>query len=344
VKPIWTGAVSLALFVALAALASCSRSDRITGPAESRTPSGQVAQRSSGEAVTARASELAMAPARAQGLDRALAAQDEVSRSLIGVHGDVVGTAVSIYQGEPVVLALTRRATSGVPATIAGVRVVQYVVDDLHAQAYYCGTSTSRTDQCAAGTLGAIVTDGVRNYWLSNWHVFVESAGAVGDAVDSPGRVDAGCSTTPVVGAVSRFTAVRFDGSANTVDCAIAKITASSVSAIESAGSRSFLPSAQVVAPAVGQTLKKVGRTTGFTTGTVVGVNATVYVKYGTRVAKFVNCVITGSMSQPGDSGSLMCTASGNNPVALLFAGSSTTSVGCPIGAVFSAMGAHIAN
>jgi hypothetical protein len=259
---------------------------------------------------------------------------------------EVVGTAASTFKGHPVVLALTRRPMRALPERVAGRRVMELVVGEVTAQAFYCGTSTGRANMCNAGTLGAIVTDGTRNYWLSNWHVFVRNAGVVGDAINAPGRVDVGCGTSNLVGNVSRFTPVRFDGSYNTMDCAIARIVpGTSVSAIQSAGANSFVASATTKPATIGLAVKKVGRTTKLTTGKVTAVNASLPVAYGgIGSANFRGVIIFSRMSEEGDSGSLICTQSGNNPVALLFAGSPTTSVGCPIGTVFSAMGAHIAN
>ncbi len=270
--------------------------------------------------------------------------QEAALKELQGQSHEVVGTAVSMYNGKPVLVALTRSHSRGIPRVSRGADVVELVVGDVRAQSYCCGTSTSRADECASGTLGAIVTDGIRSYWLSNWHVFVHPQGKVGDNVCSPGRYYASCGATPVIGTVSRFTPIRFDGSANTVDCAIARIIpGTNVSRLEAAGSNSFVPSGHVVAPSVNMAVKKVGGTTGFTTGTIVAVNATLSVSYrGIGTAKFTGVILTSAMSQEGDSGSLICQRSTNYPVALLFAGSSSVSVGGPIGTVFTAIGAHI--
>ncbi len=333
-------AASLALVLLAFVASGCLHSNTAPVP-EGTTPSNVpeapvVAARDLGDVGVVDAGQVASLAPRQVAIESELTARDR----------DVVGTALSTYRGRPVVLALTRRPSHRVPAKVGGQEVLEYVVGDVRAQAYYCGTSTGRASTCNSGTFGAIVTDGARNYWLSNWHVFARTGGLVGDAIVSPGRVDMNCGTSTTVGTLSRWTPVKFDGSTNYVDCAIARITPGlAVSPIESAPTGSFKPSATTRAATVGLAVKKVGRTTKLTTGTVVAINASLTINYaGIGSARFAGVVICSSMSAEGDSGSLICTQSGNNPVALLFAGSSTTSVGCPINSVYQSIGAHIAN
>ena len=93
-----------------------------------------------------------------------------------------------------------------------------------------------------------------------------------------------------------------------------------------------------------GQAVKKHGRTTGLTHGEVVAVNAIVTVGYSTGSARFVKQIIIspGSFSDGGDSGSLIVTESGNNPVGLLFAGSDLYTIANPINLVLSRFGVSI--
>jgi hypothetical protein len=70
-------------------------------------------------------------------------------------------------------------------------------------------------------------------------------------------------------------------------------------------------------------------------------------VQYESGVATFVNQVVVsgrkGAFSKAGDSGSLIVTDDANaNPVALLFAGGQTSTIGNPIDAVLSALGVTI--
>jgi hypothetical protein len=83
----------------------------------------------------------------------------------------------------------------------------------------------------------------------------------------------------------------------------------------------------------LGMDVKKCGRTTELTSGTVTGVNVTVYISYsGGKIARFVKQIQFSDISEPGGSGSLIVANDGtNDPVALLFAGSDTTTIGNPI-------------
>jgi len=86
---------------------------------------------------------------------------------------------------------------------------------------------------------------------------------------------------------------------------------------------------------ALGMQVRKTGRTTEHTTGSITLLNATVNVTYSTiagpRTARFVGQVITQAMSQGGDSGSLIVDATENRAVGLLFAGSSLATIFTPI-------------
>ena len=53
--------------------------------------------------------------------------------------------------------------------------------------------------------------------------------------------------------------------------------------------------------------VEKVGRTTEYTSGTVIEIDATITVGYSNFNAKFDNQIVTNHMSCPGDSGSVVC-------------------------------------
>ena len=99
-------------------------------------------------------------------------------------------------------------------------------------------------------------------------------------------------------------------------------------------------------APELGMALEKFGRTSGYSTGSVSLLDATVNVQYdtlnGTRTARFVNQVITTSMSQSGDSGSLIVCPTEKKAIGLLFAGSEFASIFTPIDRVLSAFNVSI--
>jgi Peptidase family S64 len=194
---------------------------------------------------------------------------------------------------------------------------------------------------CCSGTLGSLVQAGVNNYILSNNHILARSDQAVaGEDISQPGLIDNGCRIPPIV---ADFTTAPHLGS--NVDAAIAQLRAGEMNttgAIEAIGTISRV----VKAPAVGLSVAKSGRTTGFTTGTISSINTSVNVQYqkgcggGKKfVVAYTNQVVINSstFSAGGDSGSLIVSNNScHQPVALLFAGSSTTTIGNPIGEVLS--------
>jgi hypothetical protein len=91
-------------------------------------------------------------------------------------------------------------------------------------------------------------------------------------------------------------------------------------------------------AAALGMKVRKSGRTTGYTEGTVTLLNATVNVAYGSRTARFTGQIITTPMSQGGDSGSLIVDGTENKAVGLLFAGSNLSTIFNPIDKVLAAL------
>jgi hypothetical protein len=194
---------------------------------------------------------------------------------------------------------------------------------------------------CCSGTLGALLTAANGNqYILSNNHVVgLASKAAVGDDISQPGLIDSNCNVATVVADFT--TAVPLN---QNVDAAIAQLRPGTMSAtgnIEDIGT----PSSITVNPAVGMAVIKSGRTTGFTSGTISSINTSVSVRYpkscgasGGTLFTFTNQVIIGSstFSAGGDSGSLILTNNGHNPVALLFAGSSSATIANPINVVLA--------
>jgi hypothetical protein len=200
---------------------------------------------------------------------------------------------------------------------------------------------------CCSGTLGSLVTNGTSNYILSNNHVLArrDKAGP-GEDISQPGLIDNGCRAATIV---ADFTAAPRLGS--NVDAAIAQVRNGLMDTsgfIEGIGTISSV----VAAPSIGLPVAKSGRTTGTTTGTIASLNTSVYVQYQDRcgrgrsfVVSYVNqIVINGSgFSAGGDSGSLIVTSSScHQPVGLLFAGSSSSTLANPIGEVLSKVGSSL--
>ena len=317
-------------------------------------------------------------PSAPPGLARAIAAQEAHTDRLLASPG-VIGTAVGFgADGRPVVKIYTESAgVLGLPRRLDGVPVEIEVTGELVAQSHSLtrpapiGASSGSERliilrgrlYCTVGTLGARVTDGTSVYALSNAHVYAlqgsetqgtVQVGANGDRMLQPGRVDMtaqACGSqheidTAVIGRLSAYVPIVFSRKAqNTVDAAIALVTTDQVGVTTPLGGYGT-PSVTTLPATLNLPVQKYGRTTGLTTGTVTGVNATVMIKYDKGQTRFIRQVIVqgsgGSFSAGGDSGSLIVTVDGNHPVALLFAGGTSTTIGNPIDLVLSAFGVTI--
>lgn len=189
-----------------------------------------------------------------------------------------------------------------------------------------------------AGTLGAIVIDQATNKHaaLTNFHVAcVDSTWSVGDRMVQPSRIDTGVVPGDEFGALLRATlSGAVDGAVVSID--EAKSSACTVAEIgQVRGTK---------AATLGMSVRKRGRTTGLTYGSVDGVSATVNVDYGDGIgAKTLTnqvSIKTDTTKNPvfsdhGDSGSVIVDDDGY-VVALLFAGAGTGTVGNPIASVLS--------
>ena len=198
---------------------------------------------------------------------------------------------------------------------------------------------------CCGGTLGSLITDGTTTYILSNNHVLARSgAASPGEAITQPGLIDNACQQARLVADLAPSPALGTN-----VDAAVAALRPGTMSLggeILDIGQISTT----VRPPAIGLSVAKSGRTTGLTYGSIQSVNATVTVQYrlGCGSGKKFSVtyknqiVITpGSFSAGGDSGSLVVTSDANcpQPVGLLFAGSSTSTIANPIGEVLNKVG-----
>ncbi len=200
---------------------------------------------------------------------------------------------------------------------------------------------------CSGGTYGARVTDGADVFALSNNHVYAEENNAsIGSNILQPGLLDTNCdpSGSNDIGPLFDFVPIVFSRRAsNTVDAAIALSSANLIRNSTPTGGYGT-PNSNVVSAFVNQEVQKYGRTTGLTTGTVTATNASIIVRYNSGQARFDGQIVfgPGSFSQPGDSGALIVTQSGNNPVALLFAGGDDVTFGNPISDVLSELGTEL--
>ena len=212
---------------------------------------------------------------------------------------------------------------------------------------------------CCSGTLGALVQRNGTLYILSNNHVLARSDSAsIGDAITQPGLIDANCSSTgtTTVGNLSQF--VNLATSGTNVDAAIAQIVTGTVDTTGSILSLGATATGSVadagpphagpgIAATVGENVAKSGRTTGLTCSSVSSISLATSIVYqqgcstgSTFTVKFTNqiSVAGGSFSASGDSGSLIVDEATADPVALLFGGSDTDTVGNPVAEVLAAL------
>ncbi|MGJ7441657.1 trypsin-like peptidase domain-containing protein [Aquipuribacter sp. MA13-6] len=178
-----------------------------------------------------------------------------------------------------------------------------------------------------------------RYYVLSNNHVLANSNDAnIGDPIYQPGVFDGG-TPADAIGRLARYIPIRFDGTCNYVDAAVAEVP---FDTIDRDVYWSGYPTAAATPALVGGLVKKTGRTTHFTTGRITVVNATIDVNFGGgKVARFCNQIVTSDMSAGGDSGSLVLDWE-NRPVGLLFAGSPVATILNPIATVQVALGVRL--
>ena len=309
-------------------------------------------------------------------LARAIEVQERHTNELMAKPG-VIGTAIGEGQGaQPVILVLLEAGgVPGIPDHLEGVLVRPLVTGKIYALAkpdskpggkpgsgtlsptdkwprpVPIGVSTGNEGECSAGTISCRVKDASGNVFaLSNNHVYaLEGGAAIGSVVLQPGLYDTACAydTANVIGTLYDFVEIKFDGTANTVDAAIASTTTANLgNATPSNGYG--VPKTQWVDATLNQPVQKYGRTTGLTKGTVVGVNWTGNIGYSSGTALFTGQSLVygskGAFIKPGDSGSLLVTDSGKNPVGLLFAGdmSGKYAIANPIDLVLGALNVSI--
>jgi fibronectin type 3 domain-containing protein len=294
------------------------------------------------------------------GLERAIEAQERASAQLLSSPG-IVGTGVGLNRaGNPVIRVYTDRPDNAhVPESLEGVPVERVATGIIQARAptdrfprpVPIGVS-SGYETTATGTLGARVTDGTNVYALSNNHVYAGiNTATIGGGVIQPGSVDGGSDPADRIGTLHAFHPIDFSaGASNTLDAAIALTAAANVSTSTPADGYGT-PSPVTAQAFIGQGVQKYGRTTGLQLGTVAELNVSVDVCYlfippslCLQEARFVNqvSVTPDAFSAGGDSGSLIVTQGGNQPVALLFAGGEGRTLGNPIDLVLQRFGVTV--
>ncbi len=200
------------------------------------------------------------------------------------------------------------------------------------------GPSRTVNGYIFAGTLGAIVVDNAsgQHAALTNFHVAcVDSTWSVGDRQVQPSRIDTGVPPGDEFGAIVRaLLSSHVDGAVVSIDSG-----RSNSAEIVQIGAVHGTKTATL-----GAAVRKRGRTTGLTYGSVDGLSATVNVDYGDGIGvKTLTdqvSITTDTSQNPlfsdhGDSGSVIVDGSGY-VVGLLFAGSGTSTIANPIASVLS--------
>jgi hypothetical protein len=228
--------------------------------------------------------------------------------------------------------------------------------------------------QITAGTLGCVVRDRTSRVRLilSNNHVLANgNEAAPEDPILQPGAADSGREENDTLALLERFVPLAY--SREPATCSLARFVVEAGNFIAGAvGSKHRLESyredvqatnrvdAAVARPlmdgdvsdeileigrvsgttaaTLGMAVRKSGRTTGLTTGQVTVIETTVDVDYGGKTARFEGQILSGPMSQGGDSGSLLVAAAAPKAVGLLFAGSLQATIYNPIGDVLQAL------
>lgn len=196
-----------------------------------------------------------------------------------------------------------------------------------------------------AGTLGAVVYDNFtgKKLILSNNHVLANSTNGKdkrakkGDPILQPGPLDGGTKRNDKIAKLYRYVPLK-DNGFNVVDAAVAKPLRPSLVVPEILGIGTVKGK---TLPQLGMLVKKSGRTTGLTSGTVQVIDAIVDVNYDGRILKFKNQILVTAFDQGGDSGSLVLNEF-NWAVGLLFAGSDTSTFVNPIDPVLDLLGVHL--
>jgi len=276
----------------------------------------------------------------------ALAPQDLIPKELDGIRTDVVETGIFRAHQKP-----TDRWRPVVPP----------------------GVSIGHP-QVTAGTFGCLVRRADEIFILSNNHVLADlNRARLGDPILQPGAADGGTMDDQIatlaayipldfgtsepecrlvswlaqalnwlagaVGSSHRLQPVRQTPGVNRADAALARPTSPDLVTNEIL----YIGAPVGVGTAtLGTRVQKTGRTTGYTTGTITQIDATVRIDYYGPTALFEGQLIASPMSQPGDSGSAVLDME-EHVVGLLFAGSDAATVINPIDAVLSALDVEIA-
>jgi Peptidase family S64 len=201
----------------------------------------------------------------------------------------------------------------------------------------------AQAGELMAGTLGAIVAsldDGM--YILSNNHVLAnQNALPIGSPIFQPGLLDGGDITKDQIATLAKFIPLGTDKQ-NLVDCALAAITDFGGVIPRFLPGIGRLQGPEPIEAEHDMKVEKIGRATGYTTGIITDVSATMSVEFDDVTLQFVDQVLisnqAAAFSDGGDSGSLILDLASGRATALLIGGSPQCSIANHIEDVLSAL------
>jgi len=194
-----------------------------------------------------------------------------------------------------------------------------------------------------AGTFGALVARGDARFILSNNHVLAnENRLPIGSPIFQPGLLDHGDRAADVIARLTQF--VPLDVNApNRVDCAIAEVTDANVVRARALAKVGKLGGDQAVDATEKMRVEKVGRGTGYTTGTVFDVSATIALEYDIGELKFADQILirgkSSGFSGDGDSGSIVVAMDSGAATGLLIGGNEKFSIANHLADVLTELG-----
>jgi hypothetical protein len=295
------------------------------------------------------------------GILKAKEVQGRYSERLMSIPG-VVGHGIGLSsEGKPEIrIFVMRHGIPDIPAVLEGIPskavITGMVVAHEDPTKWFerpvpIGVSTGHP-QITAGTIGCRVVDLTVMYMLSAITMFmpIKMMPNRVTAALQPGAYDGGKDPVDCIGYLDDWEPIDFSGLDNYMDAAIAYSSKGKLGYATLVGGYGA-PDSNPTSAVPDMPVQKYGRTTGLTEGKIEETNVTINVCYEargpflcTKSAKFVDQIgiSPGTFSAGGDSGSLIVTQEGNNPVGLLFAGSATRTIANPIELVLTRFGVTV--
>jgi hypothetical protein len=194
-------------------------------------------------------------------------------------------------------------------------------------------TDAPNVNEGSTGTLGAVVTDGATNYILSCNHIL-----AVNGRVPKNAEVVSAefVGNQDTIAAPGPFVPLDPDR-ANSADCAVAALPKDQTKVHAKFPDGLAVNPNGPIGPARDRKVAKFGAATFRTDGSVVDVDADLYIDYSFGTFRFEHQVMIDGGTGPddfarnGDSGSIVVDTNTGQPTAMIFAASGRFAVACPL-------------